>query len=157
MASGNEIIVSSEPRGRFTEGYIVGTPKPGTIVQLKAATEPIGGRFTYEPYNQSGDGVAATIAILLPDKLQGKTELDAYADGDRCFLYFPAMGEEFNMLVATSQALAIGDLLIVNDGDGLLVPTAGTPGSQPFQVLETVSAEDVEATGALTHVMYTGH
>lgn len=159
MAKGNEIVVSNEPRGRFMEGIVSGTPSPGTVMQIKAATEPIGGRLTWEAYNADADGDQRLMAVLLPDWLQGKVNTDAYADGDRCFLYCPLPGDELNMLVSaagtgTGDAMAIGNLLIVNDGDGLLIATTGTPESEPFIVLETVA--DVAAAGTLTHVMFTG-
>ena len=49
MAKGNEIIVSSEPRGRFEECIVSGTPKPGTVIDIKPTVAAVSGRFTYEP------------------------------------------------------------------------------------------------------------
>lgn len=160
MSRGNSIIVSVEPRGRFIEGIVSGTPLPGTVMQIKAATEPVGGRHTWEAFNADADGDQRLIAVLLENALLGETMDTAYVDGQRCFLYVPAAGEELNMLVAapgtgTGDAFAIGALLMVNDGDGLLVATTGSPESEPFIVMETVS--DVVAAGTLTWVMYTGH
>lgn len=159
MAKGNDIIVSSPAQGVRLEGVVSGTPSPGTIMQIAAATEPVGGKHTWEVFNQSADGVEALIAVLLPDHLQGKTATDAYVTGTRCFLYCPAMGEELNVLVAapgtgTGNSFAIGDRLMVDDGTGLLVADSSGD-SVPFVVLETVA--DVVAGGTLTHVMYTGH
>ena len=69
----------------------------------------------------------------------------------------PAAGEEINVLVAniagTSDSFAIGDLLMVNDGDGKLIATTGSPESEPFIVLETQSAITADT---LIHCMYTG-
>jgi len=162
MAKGNGIIVSAEPRGKFLEGYVSGTPKPGTVMQIKAGVAPVGGRFTWEPYNRSADGERpqGPLAILLPDELQGKTVSDAYSDGDRCFLYVPIPGEELNVLVyapgtGTADAQAIGDIYTVDDGTGMLIKTTGTPEIEPFVCLESVS--DVTADGTLVHVMYTGY
>jgi len=158
MASGNEIIVSGNPKGVFLEGTVNGTPKPGTVMQINAAQEPVGGRHDWTAYNVDADGNQRLVAVLLPDSLQGKVATDAYVDGDRCFLYVPAAGEELNVLVAniagTSDSFAIGDILIVNDGDGLAIATTGTPESEPFVVLETVAAITADT---LVHVMYTGH
>lgn len=162
MAKGNEIIVSAEPMGRFLEGIVSGTPKPGTCMQIKAATEPVGGRFTWEVYNADADGNQRLVAVLLPDALQGKTATDAYADGDRCFLYCPAAGEELNMLVTdvntgTSDAFAIGDLLIIDDGTGKLIDTTGSPEMESFICLETYADPTSTQTDFLLHCMYTGH
>jgi len=158
MSKGSEIIVSGEPRGVFLEGFVSGTPKPGTVMQIVAGTEPVGGRHTWEAYNADADGNQRLAAVLLPDQLQGKLATDAYASGDRCYLYAPAMGEELNMLVAnisgTGDAFAIGDILMVDDGTGKLIATTGSPESEPFIVLETVAAL---AADALVWCMYTGY
>jgi hypothetical protein len=127
-------------------------------MQIKAATEPINGRFTYEPYNADADGNQRLVAILLPDALQGKTYADAYVTGSRCFMYVPIAGEEFNMRVldiaGTGDDFAIGDLLIINDGDGLLIDTTGSPESEPFICLETV---DNPTADHLMWCQYTGY
>jgi hypothetical protein len=162
MAKGNEIIVSAEPCGRFLEGIVYGTPKPGTVMQLKAATEPVGGRFTWEVANYDADGDQRLVAVLLPDQLQGKTATDAYVSGERCFLYCPLPGDELNMLVTdintgTSDTFAIGDLLMVDDGTGKLVDTTGTPESESFLCLETYADPTSTQTDFLLHCMYTGH
>lgn len=162
MAKGNEIIVSAEPMGRFLEGIISGTPKPGTVMQIKAATEPVNGRHTWEVYNRVIDANRGLIAVLLPDHLQGKTATDAYTSGDRGFMYVPIAGEELNMLVAnlagTADDFAIGDLLTVDDGTGKLIDTVGTSGmgveSEPFIVLETVTDPTADH---LVHCMFTGY
>ncbi len=161
MAEGNAIVLHSD-YGRKLEGYVSGTPKPGTVMQLKAGTAAKGGRFTYEVYNRDADGdrPKGPLFILDIDYYQGKTKDDAYVDGSRCFLWVPLPGDEFNMLVAkagtgTGDAIAIGDQFIVNNGDGLLIATTGSVESEPFISLEAVT--DVTATGTLVHVQYTGY
>lgn len=160
MAKGNEILVTAQPRGRFLEGIISGTPSPGTVMQIKEATEPVGGRHTWEVYDAAADGNQRLIAVLLQDTLQGKIATDAYEDGDRCFLYCPLPGDDMNMLVtasgtSTGDSQAIGDLYIVEDGTGMLIATTGTPEAEPFVCLETVS--DVTAAGTLVWCMFTGY
>lgn len=159
MAKGNEIIISSNPRGQFLEGIVSGTPKPGTCMQVKAATEPEGGRFTWEVYNATADGDQRLIAVLLPNHAMGVMETTAYTTGTRCYMYCPVPGEELNMLVAniqgTSDTFAIGDLFIVDDGTGKLIATTGTPESEPFICCETVSTALTADT--LTHCMFTGY
>ena len=155
--SQSEIIVTASPKGVFLEGIISGTPKPGTCVTLTNTAE-VGGRFTYEPYNADADGNRRTVLVLIEDYLQGKTKEDAYANGDRCFLYAPCMGEELKMLLAdvsgTGDTHAIGELLIVDDSTGKLIATTGSPESEPFQLLEALAAPTAD-THALC--MYTGH
>ena len=162
MAKGNEIIVSAEPMGRFIEGIVYGTPKPGTCMQIKAATAAVNGRFTWEVFNSDADGDQRLVAVLLPDQLQGKLATDAYTSGDRCFLYCPIAGEELNMLVTdvdtgTADTFAIGDLLMIDDGTGKLVDTTGTPEMESFICLETNPDQTAAQADMLVHCMYTGH
>lgn len=152
------IILSNQPRGVFLEGIVDGTPKPGTVMSVVAATEPENGAYTWEPWNGAADGERSLIAVLLEDSLQGKTENDAYVSGDRCFLYVPVAGELLNMLVAnisgTSDAFAITDKLIVDDGTGKLIATTGSPEIEPFMVMETKAALTADT---LVKCMYTGN
>jgi hypothetical protein len=155
---GTGIIVTAEPKGTFLEGFVSGTPKPGTIMQVVAATEPVGGRFTWQAFDKLGDGALSLIAVLLPDELQGKLNSDAYASGDRCYLYCPLPGEELNVLkqdvAGTGDDFAIGDLLIVDDGTGKVIATTGSPESQPFVCMETITDPTADV---LVHVMFTGY
>jgi hypothetical protein len=156
----NTIVNVGEAKGKFLEGIISGTPKPGVVMQIQAGTALKNGRLTWEVYNADADGDQRLIAVLQEDYLQGKTVTDAYVSGTRGFLYCPIMGEELNMLVAapgtgTGDEMDIGDLLMVNDGDGILVATTGDPQNEAFIVTEPV--DDVVSTGTLVRVMYTGH
>src|SRR4051812_24284732 len=121
MARGNKIIVSANPDERnFKEGYIGSglTPKPGTLMQIQAATALKGGRHTFELYNGDVDGgrPKGPFYLLIEDSYQGKSTDTAYAAGDRCFLYIPEAGDELNMLVAnlagTGDDHAIGEMLV---------------------------------------------
>ena len=155
MAYGSMIIVSSEPRGRFTEGIISGTPKPGTCMEIVPATEPVGGRFTYRVFS-GASGAAQPVIVLLPDLLQGKLATDAYVTGTRGFLYAPANGEELNMLVAdiagTADNHAIGDVLMIQTATGkLIIDSSGA--RKPFICLETATAPTADA---LLLCQYTG-
>jgi hypothetical protein len=155
----NEILLSNDPKGRFIEGIVYGTPKPGTCLEIKAGVDAICGRLTYQAYQPGTDGEQRLVLVLLPDQLQGKTPADAYVTGTRCFLYAPIPGEELNMLVmaagtGTGNAMAVGNVLTVNSGDGLLIATTSTPEMEPFQVIEDVA--DVTAEGTLVPCMYTG-
>jgi len=153
MASGNDIIVTANPKGVFTEGYITGTPLPGTLVSLDVSEAKSNGRFTWQPFTP-GTGERALIAVLLADELKGKTATDAYVTGDRCFIYCPLPGEELNVLVQDSEdAIVVGDLLIAETATGLLLETTGTPESEPFVALEALGTI---AADTLCHVMATG-
>lgn len=154
------ILLEGCPRGKLTEGYIYGTPYPGTLMTIKAATEPIGGRFTWEPFNRDANANRALIAVLLEDSFNAGSYSKAYVTGSRCRLYIPVPGDELNMLVSasgtgTGDSIAIGDLLIPVDGTGLLIATASSPEIEPFQALETQT--DVAAAGTLTHCLFTGY
>ena len=159
MAKGNEILLSANPRGVFLEGYVNAALQPGIVCQIDVS-EGLGddGRADWEAYNTAADGEQRLIAVLLPDQLKGKLATDAYASGDRCFLYVPCPGEELNMLLldiaGTGDDFAFGDILMVNDGDGKLIATTGSPESEPFQLMEVVT-DPVADT--LAHCIYTGY
>lgn len=152
------IVASVEPRGRFIEGIISGTPKPGTVMQISAGVEPVNGRLTYAVYDKSADGARGQIAVLCEDRLQGKSVSDAYVSGTRGLLYFPLPGDELNMLLAdvsgTADDHAIGDALMVDDGTGKLVAVTGTIESEPFVLLETVTDPTADT---LALCQYTGN
>lgn len=176
MAYGNNaVIVTAEPQGIFKEGLISGTPKPGVVVEIKSISS---GVITWEAAgttaaNSTFSGMAADgnripIAILLSSfdhetALNGGGKNDAttaYADGESCAVYYPQMGEEFNMWVqdisgtGSDQDFVIGlSKLMVDDGTGKLCMSSGTPESEPFIILETKA--DL-AADYLSRVLYTG-
>jgi hypothetical protein len=164
MSIGNGIIANANPKGTFLEGFISGTDKPGVVMQIKAATEPVGGRLTWEAFNRTGtakDGLPTLVAVLLPDDLRGKLTTDAYTTGTRCFLYCPIPGEEMNMIIAdisgTADDYAIGDLLQVIDGSGKLEDfVTGTAFNyhNPFVLCETITDPSADY---LAHTMFTGY
>lgn len=175
MALGNKIIIASEPGGRIEECFVSGTPKPGTIMELKVGTAAVGGRWTYEPAGTTAanstysgmavDGNRLPIAVLLCSTDHaacppGLGPTDAYTDGARGAVYFPLMGEELNVLLkdesgtAADQDFVPGTKLIVDDGTGKLIASAGSPESEPFICLETKT--DL-AADYLCRAQYTGY
>lgn len=159
---GNEIVLSTEPRGVFLEGIINGSDVlPGSLMAISSGEDPESGRHHWEPYDPASDGDRNLVAILLADHYQGKTAEDAYSDGERCFLYCPIAGEELNVRVAasgtgTGDNQAIGQKYMASTSIvGCLAETSGDPESEPFVAMEDVS--DVVATGTLVHCIYTGH
>lgn len=163
MARGNEIIVTgTEPRGYFKEGYIASgeTPKPGTILQIDPTVALSGGRHTWKIYDRGADGdhPLGPHAVLLPDHLQGKTASDAYAAGDRCFLYCPIAGDELNLLVkniaGTADDHAAGEILMVDDGTGMMIATTGSPECEVAVLLEAITDPTVDT---LAWCMWSGH
>lgn len=170
----NEVTLTGDPKGMFLEGYLDGTPRPGVVMQPKAGGTVIGGRNTWEVYNQAADGVRGIIAVLLPDFLHGQalavqdqTDLDdvggddeQFVTGSHIHMYVPIAGEEMNVRVAlagtgTGDSIAIGDKFMVDDGTGLLIAVTGSEESAPFIAMEAVA--DVKATGTMVRCMYTGY
>lgn len=162
MARGNKIVVSSNPRGIQTEGIIAAgqTPKPGTIMQKVHATALVGGTHTYTPYARDADGnrPLGALWVLEEDRFQGKAATEAYAAGDRCFLYCPVAGEELNVLLdditGTADDHTKGELLIVDNETARLIATTGSPESEPFCLLETITDPTADQ---LVWVEYTGY
>lgn len=164
MARGNNIIVTNEPRGRRVSVKIDGTPLPGTVMTVKPGTTvDSNGKFEYEPAGvtvglMTADGTRIPIAVLLEDRKRGRTVNDAYVDGDDAEVYFPLPGEELNVLFqnqsGTGDDVVAGTtLLIVDDGTGKVLPTTGTPESEPFLGLENVTDPTADQ---LVWAQYTG-
>lgn len=120
-------IVAASPREGVTKTVLIdGTPKPGTALSLKAAVAMSNGRFTYEALNVTYDGQPVPVAILEEDRSQGKTAADAAVTGELQRVYFPAVGEEINVLVkASSGAGTVGRLYMLerNTGKAIALPT----------------------------------
>jgi hypothetical protein len=168
MAKGNLIVVRSDPLGRFEEGVISGTPKPGTCMQVKAATAEALGVRTFEAVTRA-TGAKGPICVLMPDYLRGRLGVgaaqafgppaagDAYADGDRGFLYWPEPGDTLNMIVAsvagTADDVAIGALFGVEQNTGKLKADSSYD-SAPFQALEAVTDPTADY---MLHVLYLGN
>lgn len=157
MARGNTIVCSAPPRGRFIEGYVSGTPKPGTCMEVLAATEAREGRFTYRAQTPGASGDPRPIIILIEDASQGKLVTDAYVSGTKCFLYEPANGDELNMLVkdvaGTGDDHAVGDRFKVDTGTGKLVVEGTSANRATFTCLETVTDPTADM---LVFCMYNG-
>lgn len=167
---GNSIIVSGpwgSPRGVFMEGIInTGrTPKPGTCMEIVADTADVKGRFKWQECGvaaasgdrgMGGDGHRVFFAILLEDRAQGKDYNDAYAANEVCYLYVPAPGEQFNMILenqgGTGEDFDVGDVLMIDDGTGKLLESSSAQVST-FTCLEDTSALTADY---VCHVMYNG-
>jgi hypothetical protein len=159
---GNQIIVTGEPKGRFSMGYIASgeTPKPGTIMQIQAATALKHGLHTYEIYNADADGgrPKGPIFVLDGDWMQGKSADDAYAAGDLARLYTPLPGDDLNLLLlnlsGTADDHALGEMLIIDDTTGKFIATTGSPETECAQLLETVTDPEADT---LAWCIWTGY
>lgn len=149
MARGNCVIVSSNPKGEFNEGYVATgeTFYPGMVVQRDPTVALKGGRHTYKLYNRDADGDRPAGAFWVVTErfntMVGKLITDSFAAGERVDLYSPRAGEELNLLVeniaGTADDHAAGELLMVNDGTGKLIATTGSPETEVAQLLETIT------------------
>lgn len=152
----NSILVSNDPRGRRFGGIVDGTPKPGTVMQVKANTTPVNGKYTFEVYNRDSDGdrPRGPIIVLLEDYLQGRTITDAYVSGTLGQFYIPLPGDELVMIIGdvsgTGDTHALGEILMVDDGTGELVATTGSIEAEPFILMEAISTAPTEDTWAYT-------
>ena len=166
MAKGQEIVLTSNPRGNYLEGIIGDASLPGTIMQIKAGVDAVNGRHTWVALgNHSGNTYnpgAATdprlTAILLPDRLQGFTQSTAYVSGQRCFLYCPIPGDELNVLCAAQQGTGSADAYFVGER---LVPSVSSGSNGQLVVQSTsgsrapfVSAEHINLTADVAGLVW---
>src|SRR5258708_5368515 len=96
---GSTILLSANPKGTFIEGTMADTSKPGTCVQVKAATAYTNGRPSFVAAAPGTDGKPVMHAILMEDWLQGIGTGTAYVSGTRAMAYVPIAGEELNVRV----------------------------------------------------------
>lgn len=149
---GTRILVTSKPRGVFEDVYITGTPKPGVVMEIVPSTEPVGGLFNYAVYGTqaasggqyvSNDGDRKAIAILLEYDQEGGIYSRSYVTGELGHIYWPAMGEQFNMILedvaGTGDDFVIGEELMVDDGTGKLLTADSDAEAHPFTNLETTT------------------
>ena len=147
---GTRISITSKPRGVFEDVYVVGTPKPGTCMEIEPSVEPVGGVFHYAVYGTQGassgqyvsnDGDRKAIAILLEYDPEGGIYSRSYVDDEMGRVYWPAMGEQFNMLVkvisGTPDTFVIGEEMMIEDGSGKLLTADSDAEAHPFTMLET--------------------
>lgn len=153
MARGKNIVASGSPRGVFRDVIIIGTPKPGTVLEMTSAEE-VQGKISYGlPARASG--AKGDIAVYYPDELQGAigvgaslganlghTPGDAAVSGTIGRIYFPIAGEDLNMIVAsvagTADDVAVGAKFGVQTGTGKLIADSSYT-SCPFESLETIT------------------
>ena len=154
-----EIIITSDPQGRVLEGYVYGTPKPGTLMQIRAAASISGDKkLTFEVYTPGTNGEQRPVMVLLNEWLLGQDVDTAFVSGAPCRVYCPEVGDIIQVLfgnaVGTGDDIAVGDLLIPVSGSGKVIKTASTPEMEPFQALEDI----VDPTAdQLLAALYTGH
>lgn len=155
---GNCIMLTSPIKGNMIEGTIVGTPLPGTIMEIVPGVAPTNGRHSYRA-SQQANGLPRQIAVLLDDANLGVGPTTAYVAGTRGRLYFPVPGDELNMIVDVpgtgtgGSAETIGENLMCG-ADGHLTLAVGSPAAVPFQSMEKLA--DVPAGSQLTWCTYTG-
>jgi len=150
---GARILVASPPRGVFEDVIVVGTPKPGTLMEIQPSVAHVGGLFSYRPYGTqaassglyvAADGNKKAIAILLEKDDVNGIYSRSYVTGERGKIYWPAMGEQFNMILenqsGTADAYAIGQEYMADDGTGKLLAADADAEAHPFTGLEAVTA-----------------
>lgn len=159
MARGQQIIVSSNPQGKFDEGVASGTILPGTCIEKVTQTADSNGRFTYRNVTR-GNGAKGPVIIALEDDMQGKLATDSITSGTRMRVYYPIAGEEFNMVLSESSGTGtvnetnIGDKLAVQMTSGQLM-AGGALVSTPFELNERVTLDTLVDT--LHWVTYLGN
>lgn len=158
MAQGNRIIVSPYPMGRFEEIIVVGTPKPGTHMELVPTTNAlVGGRRQMEPagttaaagsqgMNADADNIPICVLLCFADHAAcppGLGPTDAYVTLSRGAVYYPQAGEEMNLLFqnvsGTADDVRIGDKMIVDDGTGKILVSTGSVESESWESQETLT------------------
>lgn len=140
-ARGGKILISAAPRGRFIQGVISGTPKPGVCLSISSVFT-MGGWHTWVPFSASS-GHKRLVAVLLEDELRGGALDEAYVSGSIVPIYIPLPGDELNMLLAdvggTGDTHAVLEQLMIETATGKLIADSSGE-SEPFTLLEAQAA-----------------
>ena len=123
-----------------------GTILPGCCVEIVPGIIPSQGRFAFQPYclTVGADGDPRAIMILDFDYLQGFTATSPIAVGQRCFVRFPLVGHECNIVLASqpgtgsANAFTQGERLMFQHATGQLIPQTSSSGLSPFMALEHI-------------------
>lgn len=159
----NSIIgpLNNNPQGRFMEGIIDDTSKPGTWMELVPGSAEVSGRLHYRHYAPGADGSPREVIILLEDPGQGAIYSAAYVAGTRCFLYSPLAGDEMNVLTADAtgtgslNAFNVGDRLTGKNTTGTFIKELTATDSAPFVVNEDITQSEPD-TGTWVFCRCTG-
>jgi hypothetical protein len=144
MSRGARIVVNADAKGPYEWGYVATAEKPGTLMQIDASVALKAGKHTWVPFNRAADGdlPAGPYGVIVEDLYQGRDATTAIEAGTITKLYIPQPGDELNLLFfnqsGTADDVALGDLLIVDDGTGKVFKTTGTPEHQPAIALEAL-------------------
>jgi hypothetical protein len=128
-------------------------------MQIKSGVAAVNGKWTWEVYNRDADGdrPKGPLAVLMEDYLQGSGIETAYASGKLGQLYIPLSGDELLMVLGdvsgTGDDHTIGEILMVDDGTGKLIATTGSPETEPFVCMETITDPTADT---LALVMFSG-
>lgn len=164
MSAHNVIVVSADPKGHFFEGQMVagaGAFKPGIHVMIDPEADLVDGRPQYKIWDGGADGERGWDGIVREMDLMGYLPTTEYAAGSRFLGYQPVNGDEVQMLLKNvgtgtgtgEEDVLIGDKFIVDKGTGKVIPTTGTPESEPWEAMESIS--DIEED-TLVLCRYTG-
>lgn len=144
MARGNRVVVNPDAKGAYEWGYLTTAEKPGTILQIDPSVALKHGKHTWVVYNRDADGdqPKGPFAVLIEDLYTGRDATTAVTAGDFVKMYIPLAGDELNLLfkndTGTADDIALGDLLIVDDGTGKVFKTTGSPETEVAVALEAI-------------------
>jgi hypothetical protein len=152
LSKGNNIVVNGEHAKGRRYAMFNGTGAvlyPGTVMQIDTSVALKGGLWTAVLYDRDADGDqpkgAYWIATDEMGRLSGRTKDDPIAVGELFEAYSPLPGDDLNLMIQDASTgtslndVAIGTILMVDDGTGTLIATTATPESEVALLMEDVS------------------
>lgn len=145
MARGNRIVVNPDAKGAYEWGYLAGAYYPGNIVQIDPTVALKAGKHTWKLYDRAADGdrPLGPFGVLVEDLYKGKAATEALVSGELAKIYIPLPGDELNLMFGnasgTADDVTLGMAMMVDDGTGEIIPTAGSPQEAPFVALEAIT------------------
>ena len=136
MAAKNTVILKNY--SNIFEEYEAeaATIYPGCLIELTSGNK-------VKVHATPGGNALPMFAI--EDALQGKTLMDAYADGDKVQYNIQRPGTRFLGVLKVGETVLIGDELI-SAGDGTLIKASSASSGTTIQKVMAIAEEDLDLT-----------
>ncbi len=140
MASSHTIQLDGDVPGDFRREEAIGS---GALVPGYLVEKFVSGDGAVRAH--SVEGGRGLVMVAIEDALQGKTLMDAYADGDKVQYNIQRPGTRFLGVLKVGETVLIGDELI-SAGDGTLIKASSASSGTTIQKVMAIAEEDLDLT-----------
>jgi len=128
-----KVILVSQGVTQTDEALVLGTPKPGHLVEMNSNSVII---------LQATASVKTQVLVLMENDLVGKGVSDVYANGDRARAGILNSGDRVNVRVAASYTGKVGDKLESAGAGQFKALSAGVPLVRALEAVSVAASAD---------------